>query len=206
MLISRKLKSFSPGANNELRSILPPANSDPAQILYISVIPQIVGDYLSPDYQYGDESGTYSIPEGGLDGFLDDIRNDEVAANNSRTAPIPQDTVAILEYPAYVIFSVDLNGDVSFNYGDKIKTDDSYTSDYFNLILAPDDSENSSAPYHIAYFRAKSASDSWLHRTSDAQKDGFNLYLDFRTSNGGTGTGFIDPDVRNTGHTIVPVS
>ncbi len=202
MPVSRMINrlSISGGTDYPIRSIVPPAGSNPTQILYLKVIYQIDDDHLSPTYSYDDNSGTYATSN--ITTFLNCVRDNDFSSL-TRIRPVPANPpIPVVEYASYIVMAIDPNGPAEFSTVDRIKTDDTYQHDYFNLILAPDDPADPSAPYHIAYFRCKSPSDRWTN-TNPHQSDGFNLYLDFMTSNG-SGSGALDPDIKNTGHGFLP--
>lgn len=164
-------------------------------MLYLRVQYTIESGHLSPVYSYGEVSGIYDT--GNISAFLNCVRTGDFSGL-TRLSTIPTTPpVPVIQYPSYIVMSLDPNGDAGFSTVERIRTDNDYPSDYFNLLLAPDDPFNPSAPYHIAYFRCKSPSQRYV---DTGENDAFNLYLAFETPDGGSGTGMIDPDVRNSGH------
>jgi hypothetical protein len=180
---------------NPLPNITPPANSKPAYVLYIRVIYSLQSDgTLASSYSYDPISGFYPL-DSGIGAFINKIRTNTVFIDD-QLDPIPDNAVPVVEDPCYVVFSIPPNATVSFA-ANAITTDDTTPNEYFNLKTAT----NPSAPVgpFIAYFRAISPSEKGADTAGD-DDDAFNDHftLNFTV---GSGTGMLDPAIKNTGHT-----
>jgi hypothetical protein len=163
--------------------------------------------------QYGRKSGTFPIGTG-INYFISQVL---AGAAGSPAEPLPSGSTPLIEYPSYVVFHIYKSGNGEFrNDYDAISCDDAKPGEYFNLIHVRDDGSQvpgpgldpngppaPPSPYncHVGYFCA--ISPSTVGRTG--QSDHFNLYVNFPQEDGSLLQLTVDPDIKNTGHTVTGV-